>query len=240
MSVCLDNGTPIPARLLELARMDLRILTDRPLRFGTPLQVSLFSDLITAVTQNRATVHWCRPHEAGWQIGAFLTDTLPDRLTESAWNDLRNSLRYDCNWRAWILWEGASQPEPTHLVNYSLSGLRLEHPRPIAANATFSLLNSAAVRDRAILNGRVHWCRPLEDQFQLGCLIHGQRGRDLPKMFGNLAAVHADASDLPVASARESDETLRCELSLEERFLSPVQASVLRRIREEEIAELLD
>lgn len=240
VSVCLDNGTPIPARLLELARMDLRILSDRPLRFGTPLQISLFSDLISAVTQNRAIVHWCRPHEAGWQIGAFLTTSLPDRLTENAWNDLRNTLRYDCNWKAWILWNNESQPEATRIVNYSISGLRLEHPRPVAANSPFILLNSAAARDRAILNGRVHWCRSLEDQFQIGCLIDGQRGRDLPKMFGNLAAVHVETSELPTTIPQESEETLRCELSLEEHFLSPAQSNHLRRVRAEEIAELLD
>lgn len=240
VSVCLDNGTPIPARLLELARMDLRILTDRPLRFGTPLQVSLFSDFVNAVTQNRAIVHWCRPHEAGWQIGAFLTTSLPDRLTENAWNDLRNALRYDCNWKAWILWDDQTQPEATHIVNYSISGLRLEHSRVIPANASFSLLNSAASRDRAILNGRVHWSRPLEDQFLVGCLIHGQRGRDLPKMFGNLSAVHVDTADLPAVTPQESEETLRCEQSLEERFLSPAQSNRLRRLRSEEVAELLD
>lgn len=234
VSVCLDSGIPIPARLLELARTDLRILADRPLRCGTILQVSLFSDLIRPVTQNRATVHWCRPHEAGWQIGAFLTDSLSDRLTEMSWCDLKNSLRYDCNWRAWILWDGATQPEATHIVNYSISGVRLEHSRPISANSTFRLLNSAAAGDRAILNGRVHWCRPLDDHYQLGCLIHGQQGRELPKMFGNLDAVHIDRSDPQAGSVRESGETQRHEFSLDERFLLPAQAGEERCLREEQ------
>ena len=83
VSVCLETGTPIPAHLVEVARLDLMILTDRPLRYGTTVQLALFSDLVSSVTQTHGIVHWCRPHQHGWQIGIFMTMPLPDRLTET-------------------------------------------------------------------------------------------------------------------------------------------------------------
>lgn len=220
VSVCLDCGTPIPARMMDLARNDLAILTDRPLRFGTPLQLALFSDLVSAVTQNRAIVHLCRPHPSGWQIGAFLTSPLPDRLTESVWNDLKNSLRHECNWKAWILWDETGELEAVRILNYSINGLRLSSATPVSAGSTFALFGSAGRHDRAVLKGRVQWCRGVEDGCQIGCVVHAQRGRDLPKMFGNLAAVHVDGATPVDCKLSESDETLRCEQARAERFLA--------------------
>jgi len=220
VSVCLDCGTPVPARMLDLARTDLTILTDRPLRFGTPLQLVLFSDLVSAVTQNRGIVHLCRPHRSGWQIGAFLTSPLPDRLTESVWNDLKNSLRHECNWKAWILWDESGELETVRILNYSINGLRLSSATPVSAGSTFALFGSAGRHDRAVLKGRVQWCRGVDDGCQIGCVVHAQRGRDLPKMFGNLAAVHVDGATSPDGMSFESDETLRCEQARTERFLA--------------------
>ena len=65
LSACLEGGIPLPAHLLELARMDLTFLTDRPLRFGTPVQIAIFSDFVSSVAQNKAFVHWCRPLARG-------------------------------------------------------------------------------------------------------------------------------------------------------------------------------
>lgn len=229
ISVCLDCGTPIPARLIELARMDLMMLTDRPLRFGTQLQIAMYSDLISAVTQNRATVHWCHPQQSGWQVGAFLSQPLPDRLTENTWHDLRNNLRYDANWRAFVLFDGCGSLERVRILNYSINGLRLSVPGRRNLTGGFSLFTSSAGREGALLNGQVQWCREVDGSTQIGCMIHGQRGRDLPKMFGRLDAIHvADSGDQTNASG-ESIETLRCEMSLQERFLSAKDAAKVTR-----------
>ncbi len=231
ISVCLDCGTPIPARLIELARMDLMMLTDRPLRFGTQLQVAMYSDLISAVTQNRAVVHWCHPQQSGWQVGAFLSQPLPDRLTENTWHDLRNNLRYDSNWRAWALFDGCGSLESVRILNYSINGLRLSLPGRRHLSGGFSLFTSSGSRDRSLLDGQIQWCREVDDSTQIGCLIHGQRGRELPKMFGRLDAIHiAETEDLKRGSG-ESIETLRCEMSLQERFLTgDAAAKVTRRL----------
>lgn len=220
VSVCLDSGTPIPARLVELARLDLMIVTDRPLRYGTAVQLALFSDLVSSVTQTRGTVHWCRPHQHGWQIGIFMTMPLPDRLTEREWSDLRNSLRYECNWKAWILWDGDGQLEPIWIANYSIGGVCLHAQRVVTHGSRFTLFGSSGTNDRAVLNGDVQWTRRNSDGVLIGCHIHQQRGRDLPKMFGNLDAVHVESQDSPIPDrSSDSIETQNCELSAREQFL---------------------
>ena len=113
VSACLDCGTPVPARLVELTRQDLMILTDRPLRYGTFLQLAMFGNLMTSVTQNRGLVHLCRPSQQGWQIGAFLAMPLPNRLTEREWSDLDDSLCYECNWRAWVFGPATENLNPS-------------------------------------------------------------------------------------------------------------------------------
>jgi hypothetical protein len=59
-------------------------------------------------------------------------------------------------------------------------------------------------------------------------MVFGQRGRELPKMFGNLEAVHVDGTKPDHQPAVESPETLRFEQVLEERFL-PMEKSVRKR-----------
>ena len=222
VSVCLDCGTPIPAQLLELARMDLMLLTDRPLRFGTSIQLAIFSDLVSAVTYNRAVVHWSRPHSRGWQIGAFLTQPLPDRLTEQAWNDLRNTLRYECNWKAWLLLDSDGRLEPVRILNYSITGLRMRIDTMIPSNSNFSLFGSAGTRGPAMLNGQLQWCRAVDETFQAGGIIHGQKGRELPRLFGGTTAVHLKPADADRDRHSESLETLRCEQQCQEQFLPPI------------------
>ncbi len=100
-----ENGAPLPAILVDVARNDVLILTDRPLRFGTALQMVIYCDLITAISYTRGTVHSCRATSRGWEIGVFLSQTLPMRLTSRAFDDLRGHLRYECDWKAWILWK---------------------------------------------------------------------------------------------------------------------------------------
>lgn len=221
LSVCLDCGTPLPAKLLELARLDLMLLTDRPLRYGTCLQLAIFSDLISAVTQNRAMVHWCRPHLRGWQIGAFLTQPLPERLTNFLWHDLRTSLRYDCNWKAWIRWETSGQVESVRIQNYSIGGFRMLTQQTDCPVGSFSLFGSTGTREKAVLNGRVEWHRQSESGWQVGCLIQGQRGRDLPRMFGNLAAVHAESQDIADEEWQKMPVLNRWDIGVQDRFPAP-------------------
>lgn len=220
ISACLDCGTPIPARLLELTRADLMIVADRPLRYGTPVQLALFGDLVSTVSQNRGIVHWCRPHQNGWQIGLFLTMPLPNRLTEREWSDLRSSQRYECNWKAWILWDGDGQLEPVWVLNYSVSGVCLSSPRVVPHGSKFTLFGSGGTKDRTAMNGNVQWIRQNSEAVLIGCVIHGQGGRELPRMFGNLDAVHVAKEESQSRDGHsDSIETQNYELAASERFL---------------------
>ena len=104
-----------------------------------------------------------------------------------------------------------------------------ETSRAAGSMQSFHFLVPLADRDREVIKGRVQWCRPAENCFHVGALIHGQRGRDLPRIFGNLEAVHVDIRQTDYYPQRRiARDTLRCEQELMERFL-PSGGSTLRQ-----------
>ncbi len=219
-SVCLECGTPVPAELVDMARLDLLLLTDRPLRFGTVLQTAIFCDLMTGVSYNRAVVHFCRATHRGWEIGAFLTSPVPDFLSGRFMDDMRGQLRYECDWRAWILCEHDGRLDPVRIISYSINGMRMELNRSLEVGSEFSIFSSAGSRNQPILNGKVRWCRSADNFFVAGCMVPGQRGRELPRMFGNLTAIHVQQSEAPyMLHSGESPEMLLSKLNEPERFL---------------------
>lgn len=221
LSACLESGTPVPATSVEVARLDLLFQSDRPLRFGTPLKLALYSEPVTNVVYTKAIVHYCRATPRGWRIGAFLTNPLPGRLTERCSEEMRSQLRYEIDWKAWVFWEREGRLTPVKISSYSINGLRLILESPVMAGEVFSMFGSAGGRDRAMIRGQVEWCRPSEHQFAAGCSLTGQRGRDLPRMFGNLTALHVDltegVSSLP---GGESVEMMQSQYSEPEHFLA--------------------
>lgn len=93
-------------------------------------------------------------------------------------------------------------------------------PCEISPGQPFSLFGAAGSRQPAVLNGQIQWCRKVDDRFQIGGLIHGQRGRDLPRLFGNLKDVHADGIQIEDSNFCDSLDTQRREQELSERFLT--------------------
>lgn len=201
VSVCLECGTPIPAELTDVSRLDLLILADRPLRYGTLLNLAIYHDLVTSIACTRAVVHYCRATHRGWQIGAFLTQPLHGRLSVQTWDDVRSQLRYECDWKAWVLWDQDGQLDPVSITCYSINGMRIEGQRAVTPGSEFSLFGSSGYRGQSVLTGRIEWCRRVDDRFVAGCFVPGQRGRDLPRLFGNLTAVHMDAAAPPQFAA---------------------------------------
>ena len=65
-------------------------------------------------------------------------------------------------------------------------------------------------------------------------MVFGQRGRELPKMFGNLEAVHVDGTRPDHQQAVESSETRRFEQGLEEQFFSDAKSTRKRSVRFDE------
>lgn len=208
ISVCLECGTPVPTELVEVTRVDLMFLTDRPLRFGTPLQLVMFGELVTTSEYSTAHVHYCRPTHRGWQIGVFLNKTVPDRLTQNSWDEMRTELRYDCDWKAWILWQSNGELDPVRLQCYSISGMRMQLNRRVETGSQFTVFGSASQRSQSVLGGRVEWCREVEGTFVAGCYFASRRGRELPRLFGNLTDIHAknDAKTRSLSGANSADQ----------------------------------
>ncbi len=226
LSVCLETGVPVPAASVDVARLDLQFLTDRPFRFGTVLRLALFTEPVTAVCYSRAVVHFCRATPTGWRIGAFLSQPLPGRLTDRISDDLRTQLRYECDWKAWLMWEQSGQLSPVHISSYSINGMRLSLDTQADPGSHFSLFSSAGAGDRTLIRGKVEWCRLIDGRYAAGCTVPGQRGRDLPRMFGNLQALHIDHAEtsLPLPGG-ESLEMLLSTNSEPERFHSSLECT---------------
>ena len=205
-SACLECGTPLAAELVDVARLDLLLLSDRPLRYGTVLRVALFSDLVSSVAYATVSEHFCRATHEGWQIGGFLGQPLPDRLVERFWDNLRGQLRYECDWKGWVLWDNDGLLESAQLIGYSLSGLRMIVQKPVADGSEFSLFRSSGQSDGGFVKARTEWSRQIgPDEFIVGCFIPSQRGRELPAMFGNLADVHFENFDSSQAVTRRDN-----------------------------------
>jgi hypothetical protein len=221
MSACLSDGTPIVTASVQVARLDLQFETDRLLRYGTTLKLALFTEPIRSVCYGQAVVHYCRAGRMGWRIGAFLSQPLPAHLTDRGSEDLRSQLRYDCDWKAWVLWERSGQLSPVHVSSYSINGMRLMLQDAAQPGDQFSLFSSAGTSDRTVIHGKVEWCRAADDKYSAGCSVAGQRGRDLPRMFGNLVALHIDHQEQSqVISTGETLDMLLTQHSDPDRFLN--------------------
>ncbi len=219
-SICLECGMPVAAQLLDLARLDLLVLTDRPLRFGTTLQVVIFCNLVNGVSYHKAVVHFCRATHRGWEIGAFLIQPIPEFLSGRVVDDMRGQLRYECDWKAWILWDKSGRLDSVRVISYSIGGMRLMLDRSAESGTEFSLFCSAGNRDQSAIRGKVRWSRSGEDGWLTGCAVAGQRGRDLPRMFGNLTAIHIEQTETSLLlNTGESPEMLLSKMAEPERFL---------------------
>ena len=119
-----------------------------------------------------------------------------------------------------MLWDSDGELVEVRILDYSINGLRFRAEVPASVGSTFTLFGSAGRHDRAVLTGKVQWSRGVDGGCQMGSVIHGQAGRDLPRMFGNLAAVHVDGAESTECLSFGSVEARRCEQSSEERFLT--------------------
>jgi len=219
VSVCLEDGTPIAAELVELARMDLMLRVDRPLRYGTPIRLVLFRDFARGVAHCRAVVHWCRTEQGSWRLGAFLTTPIADSITERCGGELRAHLRYPAGWKSWVRIEPTGRLEQAIIHDYSIAGICSQLPCPAEAGQQLSLFSYGSGVPNSEIPVRVQWCRPYDGGFLTGCFIPGHRGKDLPGIFENHDAIHADlhGSDL-VHAANDPSHVSWIEQSLQECF----------------------
>jgi hypothetical protein len=223
VSVCLEDGTPVAAELVELARMDLMLRVDRPLRFSTPIRLVLFRDFSRGVAHCRAVVHWCRTERGCWKLGAFLTTPIADCITDRCGAELRAHLRYPAGWKSWIRIDDTGQLERALIVDYSVAGVCTSLPCAVEPGKQLSLFGSGSTVNSPEIPARVQWCRPHQSGFMMGCFIASQRGKDLPRIFENHDAIHASETSSDVALAANDPGHLRwIEQTMQEHFL-PVE-----------------
>jgi len=198
----LDSGFLLPVVVEDVARGDVRFLTDRPLRFGTRLHLSMYIDLASGSIPQRGVVHWCRPSHHGWQIGVFLNGPIPDAIMSKSWWELCNSLRYESNWQAWIDLPNRSQRAQIQVLNYSQCGVRIQCAEGLNEGDTFRICNARAGDAAALVSGYVE--RVDAKQAEYGCFLKNHSGRFLPGMFGQSTALHVESSVVQGISHRDA------------------------------------
>ncbi|MCA9063184.1 MAG: PilZ domain-containing protein [Planctomycetaceae bacterium] len=221
LSACLEGNQPLPAQLVEFSHRDIHFLTDRPLRYGTRIHLTVYLDLVSSVARNLAVVHWCHAGRQGWEIGAFLTHPLSERILNQSVDNLRSQLRYQCNYRGWLRCETAGRLYCVQIIDYSMSGMKVVCNDPIPEGTDFFLHVHSGGDGNPPLSGRVCWCREnSEGRYTVGCDIGQLRGFEVPRRFASPVLLHADTELEPCESnAMETLENLQAEICQLEEFL---------------------
>lgn len=187
---CLESGVPLPLNVEEIARGDVRLTTDRPLKFGTRLTMAIFLDFLSGSVPNRGVVHWCRPSVSGWQLGIFLNSPIPESMMSRSWWELRDSIRYACNWPAWLSLPNQSIRQPIRILNYSLCGIKISCDASLSIGTEFGICTSSSEHSPPTLVGRVERTDVAPSQF--GCYLPHETGRFLPGVFNQSSALHIE------------------------------------------------
>ena len=188
--MCLPNGHPLPVSIIDVARGDLRILTDRPLRFGTRTNIVFFCRDLTNTTPNTGIVHWCRPAESGWEMGLFLNSPIPESMVSGSWWELRDSIRYPCRWQAWIIDQPSASRRPITITDYSLGGIGFECPYRLTVGTQIQISQSPHPSVPAYVLGRVE---RVIGGGGYGCFLPREGGRFLPGMFNASQTLHMES-----------------------------------------------
>jgi len=109
-----------------------------------------------------------------------------------SWWELRNSLRYESNWQAWIDVPDRPRRAQIQVLNYSQCGVRIRCPDGLAVGDTFRICNVKAGDSPALVSGYVE--RIDANPGEYGCFLKNYGGRFLPGMFGQSTALHVESS----------------------------------------------
>lgn len=202
MCGCLESGTPLPLCVTEIARGDVRLTTDRPLRYGTPISLVMYQDLISGTVPNRGIVHWCRPSTIGWELGVYLNAPIPENMMSNSWWELRDSLRFSCNWGAWLQIPDVEARKPMQILDYSLCGMRLHCETRLAMGVEVSVCTSSSQHAPPVLVGTIEHHDASTSNY--GCFLPHETGRFLPGLFNQNTALHVETPCIGGMNVRTS------------------------------------
>ena len=190
MCGCLESGAPLPLSVSEIARGEIRLTTDRPLRFGTKISLVMFLDLVSGTVPNRGIVHWCRPSISGWELGLYLNAPIPESMLSKFWGELRENLRFACNWGAWIQLPNDAKRKPLRILDYSLCGMKLHCETVLNVGLKVSICTSSSEYSNPVLIGTIERQDIVHNTY--GCFLPHETGRFLPGLFNQGTALHIE------------------------------------------------
>lgn len=193
---------PLPVAVQDIARSDVRMLTDRPLRFGTRVNLVLYLHMMSSTVPNVGVVHWCRPGTHGWELGLYLNAPIPESLISKSWWELRQSIRYDCHWNAWLVDAKKNTRRLIAIRNYSLSGMKFECSEKLKAGTYIDVSHSSTPSVPAYIRGRVE--RVGHNANDYGCYLPHESGRFLPSMFNHGSTLHMETPFVEGLNIRSS------------------------------------
>ena len=202
MCGCLESGVPLPLHISEISRGDVRVTTDRPLKFGTQIALIMYLDFVSGTVPGRGVVHWCRPSIAGWELGLYLNSPIPENMLSQSWWELRDSLRFPCNWSAWLEIPEIATRQPMRIHNYSLGGIKITSSANLKMGQEFGICTSMSQYSAPVMLGRVERIDPAPNQY--GCYLAHEAGRFLPGVFHQSSALHIETPCSAGLSARTS------------------------------------
>ncbi len=177
-----SGGQMAGAELLALAPQELRLRAECMFPRWTTLAVSLHSRSNQVEAVCVGTVHWCQETEAGWEVGIWLDEEVPEDIASAYWQDMRREIRYSVNWGAVAQWPGESR-RAIKITNYSLTGMAFVCSQPVASSEEFLIWRSFDCPAAAARAFACWHTVPTEDCYLVGCRMAAESGFSLARAF---------------------------------------------------------
>lgn len=175
VAVCSPHSNWELCTLMELAPLECKFVSNKQLKWGTPVLCAFCDTNSNQIQQISGRVHWCRKVKSTWHIGVFLDTRLQEVFFDAMGDDVRSLLRYETQWPAEIQFAGSSQRHKVVVHDYCVDGVSFtgDLPHPVAPR--FSLFRQDDGDSDAIAVGTVLWQRPSrENQTMIGARASGQ------------------------------------------------------------------
>lgn len=140
--------------LIEIAPTECKFVSDRVLKWGTPVSCELHCEDENFRQHLSGRVHWARFVKDSWQIGIVFGSPLAPVFCYAMGNDSRSSLRYEVQQGGTINLEGAG-PIPIVIQDYSMNGCSFI--APLEAESLEGRVFDLAINEESIVSGRIIW-----------------------------------------------------------------------------------
>lgn len=137
-TVTTENHSEIPAVVMAITAVDLRLCMDAKPEIGELVTIELDvpdSDTVAAV---KGIVHWTDMRGKNHEVGLFTQQPLPGVLVDNFVDMRRRTERYRCRIHGQISWGEKSLDTAAVIANYSHSGISIRCDAPGLIDEPFS------------------------------------------------------------------------------------------------------